>query len=776
MATVYLARDLKHDRQVAIKVLRPELAATLGSERFLREIQIVARLNHPHILQLHDSGEAAGFLYFVMPFVEGESLRQRLDREGPLPVETAVRLADEIAGALEYAHQHGVVHRDIKPENILLQTDHAVVSDFGIARAVDAAVLGGSGGARLTETGLAIGTPLYMSPEQVSGDPVDGRTDIYSLGCVLYEMVEGVPPFDGPSPIAVAAKHSMAPVPPLRRSGELVSRSLQQAIFKALAKAPQERFAGAAEFRAALMTGSPAPDPASRAWPGRRVAVLAAAGIALLAAAVLWSRRPRAAPAATGAESIAVLAFRNVGGDSADEPFSDGVSEEITTALGKVPGLRVEARSRAFGFKGKDLASQEVGRRLNVSYVLDGGVRQGGSRRRVSVQLINVADGTEVWSEEYDQEAEDRDVFAVQDSIARAVVVALRVHLSGAARAALSNRSTENPEAHDLYLKGRYFWNQRGANGPVVLGRAIGFFQQAIALDSGYARAWAGLADAYSMLPAFGNAPPGEAFARARAAAERAVALDSTLADAYTSLGIINVFHDWDWNAARRNFDRALSLDSTESHTHLFRAWLLTSVGQFDSATAEVRTALRLDPLNGVINTRLGSVLVQNHHYAEAESVYRQALALDSTNVGARSELGLVLALQRRFAEALPIYRTLQDTVDLNRQGGWLVASLNGYVAGSAGHHAEALRLKRYLEQLGQTHYVMPVAVANIAIGVGDTAGALDWLERAYQERSFMLIFLGWPMYDGLRDQPRFQAIFRGMHLTLPPLPAPSPR
>jgi serine/threonine-protein kinase len=474
-----------------------------------------------------------------------------------------------------------------------------------------------------------------------------------------------------------------------------------------------------------------------------------------------------------GDTSIAVLAFKNVGGDPADEPFSDGLSEEITTALGKVPGLRVEARSRAFSFKGRGLGSQEVGRKLDVRYVLDGGVRQGGNRRRVSVQLINVADGTEVWADEYDRGAEDRDVFAVQDSIARAVAAALRVHLSGAARAALSNRSTENPEAHDLYLKGRYFWNQRGATGPVALGRAIGFFQQAIALDSTYARAWAGLADAYSMLPVFGNSPPAEPFARARTAAEKAVALDSTLADAYTSLGIINVFHDWDWSAARRNFDRALALDSTESHTHLFRAWYLLCLGEGDSATAELRTALRLDPLNAVTNTRLGSILVQTHHYSEGEAVYRQALALDSTNVNARSELGLVLALQHRFDEALAIFRTLKDTTDLKRQGGWMVASLSGYTYGLAGRRSEALSMQHYLEERSRTQYVMPQAMANIAMGLGDTARALDWLERGYQERSFLLVLLSWPIYDGLRGQPRFQRILRDMDLRLPAIPDP---
>ena len=772
MATVYLARDLKHDRQVAVKVLRPELAAALGTERFLREIQTVAKLSHPHILQLHDSGEADGFLYFVMPLIEGESLRQRLEREGRLPVATAVQLATEIAAALDYAHHQGIVHRDIKPENILLHTGQAVVSDFGIARAIDAAAGDGAGANRLTTTGVTLGTPLYMSPEQVTGDPVDGRTDVYALGCVLYEMLEGAPPFSGPSALAVLAKHSAAPAPPLRQSRATIAPALEQAVLKALAKAPGDRFPSTAAFRDALTGATPVPAPPLR-WPLRRRATAALALVSgvvlLLAGFALWRHR-----LATGEStpSIAVLALKS---DSGGQPFSEGVSEEITTALGKVQGLRVAPRSRAFRLRGDSLTPRQIGRQLGVRYVLDGGVQQSGSRRRVSVQLVNVEDGNEVWAEEYVRDVADRDVFAVQDSIARAVVAALRIKLSGAASAALASRSTGNPEAHELYLKGRYFWNQRGTGGSVALNRAIEFFSEAIALDSNYALAWAGLADAYSFMPVFGGAPPAASFAQAEVAAQRASALDSSLAEVHTSLGIIALFHDWDWTTASREFDRALAIDSTDLLTHQFRAQYFRIRGPSDSAMAEMRTALRLDPVNTLVNARLGSLLFDTRRYAEAEAAYGQALALEPSNVNALAELALLLAVEQRYDSAFAIFHRLDDTTNLNRLGGYLVAGPMGYAYGMAGRPGEALHIRRYLEEAARTHYIMPQSLAFIALGLGDTARALDELERGYRERSFLMPFLASPVYDPLRGQPRFQHIVRGIGVTLPPLPGEQP-
>ncbi|HEY6110214.1 MAG TPA: protein kinase, partial [Gemmatimonadales bacterium] len=631
MASVYLARDLKLQRQVALKVLRPELAEALGTERFLREIQIAAKLSHPHILQLYDSGEAAGRLFYVMPYVEGESLRQRLDREGRLPVGEAVRLAAEVAAALDYAHQHGIVHRDIKPENILLHTGQAIVADFGIARAIDAAAGEASRTTEITATGIVLGTPLYMSPEQVTGDPVDARTDVYALGCVLYEMLAGAPPFTGRTAQAVLARHTVDPVPSLRRSQGDVPVALERTVLKALAKAPQDRFATAAELRDALTGAAPAPGIAMRWRVGRRAAVMALLVAALGVTAVIWASRGTAAP-----PSLAVLPFVNESSSPDDQYFAVGITDELISALGQIAGVQVTSRTSAFALRASGLDSKAIGARLNATTLLEGSVQRAGPALRVSAQFIDAATGRVLWSETYRRPV--KDILDVEDEISRAIVTALQLRLKTGDQP-LVRHGTENTDAHDLYLKGRYFVNQRGAGGLPALQRAIGFFQQALTLDSSYAQAWAALAQAYAFQAGFGNTAPGDAFAQAKAAALRAVALDSTLNLPHTSLGFIAVFHDWDWETAKRELDRALAIDSTEPATHLYRAWYFVSRGRLDAALSEMRTARRLDPLNQIFNARVGSLLNYMHRYPEAEAEMRRALALDSMNVEARGEL-----------------------------------------------------------------------------------------------------------------------------------------
>src|SRR5436190_1375434 len=676
-ATVYLAQDLKHGRSVAVKVLRPELAAALGAERFLREIEIAARLTHPHILPLHDSGEVGGFLYYVMPFVEGESLRDRLQREPQLPIDEAVKIAREVATALSHAHDHNLVHRDIKPENILLSGGEAVVADFGIARAIVAA-----GAETLTDTGLAVGTPGYMSPEQATGAmQLDGRSDVYSLGCVLYEMLAGHPPFLGTTAQEILARHSLDAVPPLRTIRPELPPALERVVLKALAKSPADRFATAAAFSEAL-TRAGAPPPFARR--AARPALSVAAGVAALVAGYpILARRSATLSSDEPGLSIAVLEFKNVGGDSANRPFSYGMSEELSTALGKVEGLRVLARSGVIRFRGKDVSPQEIGRQLHARYVLDGGVRIGGTRRRVSAQLINVAGGNEIWSEEYDRDARDRDVFAVQDEITRAIVAALRVHLSGAASAALAKRPTESPEAHDLYLQGRYFFARRDS---ASLRKAQDYFERAIQKDSSYALAWAGLSDAYSHIGVFGYVPPRAVYAKAKAAALRALALDPTLAEAHTSLGFIALFYDWDWPTAGQQFDRALALDPRYPAAHLFHGWYFVATNRMDDAIREVQTAVRLDPFSLVNNARLSSMLYYARRYNEALAQARRLLELDSMNFQARGEPARLYLQLGRCDEALAAIRQAPELAGVAPFGG-----LSGWINARCGHPAQAL-------------------------------------------------------------------------------------
>ncbi len=751
-ATVYLAQDLKHGRSVAVKVLRPELAAALGAERFLREIEIAARLSHPHILPLHDSGEAAGFLYYVMPFVEGESLRDRLNREPQLPVEEAVRIAREVATALSHAHGHNLVHRDIKPENILLSGGEAVVADFGIARAIVAA-----GADKLTDTGLAVGTPGYMSPEQAMAQQhIDGRADIYALGCVLYEMLAGHPPFLGTTAQEILARHTLDPVPPLRTIRRELPEAVEHAVRKALAKAPADRWRSPAAFSEALGRAVAPPSATRRA---ARSIGLVAVGASLLAAGyALFSRRPVADPSGEAAHSIAVLPFVNIGADPANEPFSDGMSEELMTALAKVEELRVAARTSAFSFKGKAVDVREIGSKLNVGYVLAGSVRRAGPRLRVSAQLINAATGYHLWSDEYDRDA--RDVFAVQDEIARAIVGALRVKLSGAANATLVKPSTENPEAHDLYLQGRYFFAKRDSTS---LRKAQDFFERAIVKDPSYALAYAGLSDAYSHRAVFGYVPPHDIHSKAKDAALRALALDSTLAEAHTSLGFIDLFLEWDWATAGRELDRALALDPRYPPAHLFRAWYFLATDRMTDAVGEVQTAVRLDPFSLVNNARLASMLYYARRYNEALAQARRLREMDSMFFQVGVELARAYLQLGRCDEALAALQR----APAQASGAAYFGGVWGWINARCGHPAQALaELNRFRAEAREGRYVSHYSRAIIHAALGDSEHAFAQLDSAYVEGTWAMFTLRVePAFDGLRADPRFGRLLKKVGL-----------
>src|SRR5438552_3938513 len=503
MATVFLAVDLKHQRSVAIKVLHPELATSLGVERFLREITTAAGLNHPHILALYDSGQAEDLLYYVMPYIEGETLRGRLQREGQLSIADTIRITSEIAEALGYAHSRGVVHRDIKPENIMFSAGRALVADFGIARALTAATL-----EPLTAAGAIVGTPAYMSPEKATGSgQLDGRSDIYSRACVVYEMLTGSVPFTGLTAQAVMARHSVDIAPPIRSVRPTVTDALERAVLTALAKAPADRFATAAQFVAAL------------------------------------TAREEATTEGEGGESIAVLPFANLSGDPEFEYFSEGIAEEIINALTQLPGLHVAARTSSFAFRGPAIDLTEVGAKLKVATVLEGSVRKAGNRLRIGAQLVKVGDGYHLWSERYDREMTD--VFAIQDEISRAIATRLQVTLGGEG-GRLVRPATGNLDAYHLYLKGRYYLAQRGLG----LKKALECFDQALALDPQYALAYAGLADACTVLAQYGLAPPNVLRPRARAAVQKALHLAPDLAEVYCASGALGFICDWDWPRA----------------------------------------------------------------------------------------------------------------------------------------------------------------------------------------------------------------------------------
>ncbi|HVF39523.1 MAG TPA: protein kinase [Gemmatimonadaceae bacterium] len=558
MATVFLANDLRHDRRVALKVLHPELSSALGPDRFLREIKLAARLNHPHIVPLFDSGEAGGYLFYVMPVVEGESLRDRLLREGQIPVAESLQIVRGIASALDYAHRQNSVHRDIKPENVMLQDGEALVMDFGIAKALSAA----AGGDTLTQTGMMVGTPAYMSPEQAAGELViDGRSDQYSLACVLYEMVSGRKPFLGATAQAVISKRFSDPVPSLRSVHSSTTEEVEIALVRALAKEPAERFTTTMEFARALVAthlSTPNGSPLHQAGAG-------------------------------SGKSVAVMPFTNMSSDPEGDFFADGIAEEIITALSKIKALKVSSRTASFGFKGKNDDIREIGRRLQVATILEGSIRKAGKRLRLTAQLVNVENNQQLWAERYDRELED--VFEIQDEIAQSIVAALRVVLSEDEKRAIEQVPTANVEAYGFYLRGRQFFHQHRRRGHEF---ARQMFERAIELDPGYALAHAGVADCCSFLYSYFDASPSN-LRRAEAASRRALELAPSLAEAHASRGLALSLGQR-YEEADTEFEMALKLDPKSFEAAYFYARSCVAQGRNADAANWFERAIVVRP------------------------------------------------------------------------------------------------------------------------------------------------------------------------------------
>jgi serine/threonine protein kinase/tetratricopeptide (TPR) repeat protein len=590
MATVYLARDLKHDRRVALKVLHPHLASTLGPERFLREIQIAARLQHPHILPLFDSGEADTLLYYVMPFVEGESLRDRLTQLRQLPIDEAVKIARDVAAALDYAHRHGVVHRDIKPENVMLNEGEAIVTDFGIAKAVSAA-----GGESLTQVGLAVGTPAYMSPEQAAGEgEPDGRSDVYSLGCVLYEMLAGVAPFTGSSVQALITKRFTEVAPAVRASRPEVTAELEQVVTRALARDPGERFATASQVVQAL--GSPKVVTPPNATP-------------------------LTTPAVIQKQSIAVLPFADMSPQKDQDYFCEGIAEEIINALSRIEALHVASRTSTFAFKGKSEDMGEIGKKLKVATVLEGSVRKAGNRLRVSAQLVSVSNGYQLWSERYDRELED--VFAIQDEIAGSIVKALRVVLSDKEKKAIEKAPTANVQAYDFYLRGRQYFHQWRKKGVEYARR---MFERAMEIDPDYALAHAGAADCCSSLFTWWDASRSN-LEGADTYSRRALELDPELAEAHNARALALTLRK-EYDEAETEFRAAIRLNPKLFEARFFFARACLAQGKYQEAAALFKQASELRPEDYQAPILVAEVYQALGRPADAEAANRRGVQL----------------------------------------------------------------------------------------------------------------------------------------------------
>jgi len=741
MATVYLAQDLKHQRRVAIKVLKPELAAAIGADRFLREITTTASLRHPHIVPLYDSGAAGDTLFYVMPFVDGESLRGRLGREKQLPLDDALQIAREVADALSYAHARGVVHRDIKPENIMLEAGHAVVTDFGIAKAVS-----GAGGDSLTQTGMAIGTPSYMSPEQAAGDQeLDGRSDLYALGCVLYEMLAGQPPFTGPTVESVVHQHLVVEPRAISLLRPAVPAPVAAALQRALAKTPADRFNPVAQFSEAIRPGAMAPPAAARVARPRirfaRTTALAVAAVVVLAAFVAW--RSFSHPTVPDAASVAVLPFVDLSPDHGSAYLGDGMAETIINALANVPGLNVAARTSAFSFRDKAEDVREIGKQLGVATVLEGSVQRAGSHLRVTAQLIKTSDGLHLWSQNFDRDAAD--IFAVQDEVARAVVAAL----PGKSNAPAPHQSpaTHSQAAYESYLQGLFAWNRRTE---ADLREAIRFFEQAIAQDSTYAEAWAGLADARVLLPFYSSfIPTRNEVPKAEAAARRALALDPTLGPAHAALAYALMNYDWQWARADSEFRLAITLSPGDATAHKWYVDVLMVAGRRDEAFREIQRALELDPLSPNVLVISGEWYWDVGRDSEALAQFHKALAINPEH-----PLALEYAMRHAWSVGdAEQFFAFRDRFEAIPPG---VSPSTGELRRAYAAGGRKAVLRALLAAAGSRS----VDRARWAGDLGDLNTAFAELTRAADERDIRLPYIAvWRDYAPLWSDPRFTAL-----------------
>ncbi|MEK6288658.1 MAG: protein kinase [Acidobacteriota bacterium] len=748
MGEVYLAEDTRLGRKVALKVLPAQFTKDESRlRRFEKEARATSALNHPNILTVFEVGQTEDLHFIATEFIEGKTLRQyaALTR---IELSKALDISIQVASALSVAHQAGIAHRDIKPENLMLREDGYVkVLDFGLAK-----LIGEKGPTTDTEAatiakadtapGTVMGTANYMSPEQVRGLEIDPRTDIFSLGVVLYELIARRRPFDGPTPtdviVAIVAKEPA----PLGQFAPNVPNELERIVTKALAKDREERYQSAKDLLIDLKRLKQRLEveaEISRSFPS---------GIERQSSGEL----PKLLP------SIAVLPFANTSADPDNEYFCEGLAEELINALAKLDGLRVMARTSAFSFKGKNADVREIGMKLNVSSVLEGSVRKVGNRLRIMAQLINVADGYHIWSERYDRQMED--IFDIQDELSLAITNALKVRLLDTERAALLQRRIDNPEAYRLYLLGRFHLNKYTEEG---CKKAVEYFEQAIGIEPGYAPAYSGLADSYRRLWIFGYIPPDKTVPQWKTAAAKALELDDTLAEAHVSLASLKCLYDWDWRGAELEFKRGIELDPNNPLAYQNYGYVFIARGQMEEALAQSRRALELDPLSMTQNTHMGYILAYARQYDRALERGRKIIEIEPRHHGGYTLMGYAYRAKEMYNEALEV---IQKSIAL---GGGAVAMI--IAAGSYAGMGKLDEARQGLDKLlaiRQQKYMPAYFIASIYSALGDTDRAFDWLEKAYEEHNGFLVFLKVQQsFDRLHSDPRFNELLRRIGLPL---------
>ncbi|MBI3666374.1 MAG: protein kinase [Acidobacteria bacterium] len=763
MGEVYRARDPRLGREVAIKVLPEHLANNPEAlARFEREARAVAALSHPNILASFDCGTDQGICYAVTELLEGETLRSRLGR-AELTWTRAIEIGAAVADGLSVAHSKGITHRDLKPENIFLTSDGRVkILDFGLARWRPASPSSGdTATATATEPGTILGTVGYMSPEQVRGVSADAPSDIFSLGCVLYEMVAGQRAFARPTAADTLAAILNNDPPPLADTGKQAPPELEGILNHCLEKNPEQRFQSARDLAFALRATGGAGLPWDRrsrlsVKPAWKPVLAVLALVALAAGLYLFiSLRGRSARAI---ESLAVLPFVNTGANPDAEYLSDGITETLISNLSQLPNLRVMSRSSVFRYKGRDVDPQTAAQALKVQAIVTGRVTQRGDSLAISAELVDARDSSQIWGEQYNRKLAD--ILAVQQEISREISDRLRLKLSGEQKKQLARRSTTNPEAYQLYLKGRYYSEKLTVEG---FKRAVELLDQAIEKDPGYALAYAGLADAYvNMVDVF--LPPKEVFPKIKEAARRALELDETLAEAHATLANAKFGYDWDWPGAEREYKRAIELNPGYAKAH---EWygnnLLTSLGRFDEAVAEVKRAQELDPLSLEVQFFAGVTFYWARRYDQAMEELHRTLEMDPNMPPAHAVLGWTYEQKGDRPKAISELQKARELADLPV----MQASLASLYA-LAGRHAEARKILADLEELSKHRYVSWYDIALIRLALGEKAQALECLDKAFEQRSQWLANLKIdPRLDALRSHPKFPELVR--RVGLPP-------
>ncbi len=724
MGVVYKAEDTRLKRTVALKFLASSLTSDPEARKcFIHEAQAASALDHPNICTIHDIHETdEGQLFIAMAYYQGETLKERIQK-GPTCLQEALHLLRQIGEGLAKAHDKGIVHRDIKPANLMVVDSRLVkILDFGVAEFHHASPLSGPG--------FLVGTPAYMSPEQASGKPVDQRSDIWSVGVVLYELLTGNRPFAGEDDSRLIDSILHERPWPLETFLGAVPAPIQKAVEKMLAKDPQDRYLSLYEFLRDLESYDQQTPTAS-------------------------ATRVMAAPQ-PAVPSIAILPFVDLSAAKDQEYFCDGLAEEIMDDLARLKGLRVASRNAAFQFKGRNADILEIGKSLNVQKVLEGSIRKGGNRIRIAVRLINTLDGFLVWADEYERELAD--IFAIQDDISSAVVKNLQLQFGGAFGSACGPDSarhyTENVEAYSHYLRGRFYWNKRTTDS---IRSAVGHFEAAIQIDPDYALAYSGLADAHIVLGLYGRVAPAEGMPRAIEAAQRALTIDEWLPEAHISLGCARAIYQWQWREVEQAFIRGIKLkpDYAGAH-HWYAINLLTPLGRFEEAVREAQRALELEPFSLAIHAAVGLVYYFSRRYEDAIKYFKQALDKDPDFPATLFFLGQVYVQMARYQEAMDFFQQAMkiDSDNTNMRATY------GHAAAASGKTADARALLEELLTLSQKQYVSAYDIASIYIGLGEKETALSWLEKAADERAYLLSYLKVdPILDRLREEKRFQMV-----------------